>query len=325
MRAAWYEKNGPAREVLVVGERPDPEPAPGEVRVRIHVSGVNPSDVKSRARRPLGGPWIIPHSDGAGVVEAVGAGVPASRIGERVWLWNGQWQRPAGTAAEKICLPAAQAVPLPEGASFEEGACVGIPVLTALQALRLAGEVRGRNLLVTGGGSMVGQYVTQLAVRAGARVIATAGAPQRVQLAREAGAEAVIDYRNEPVAERVRELTGGQGADAIIDMDFQSTARLLGEGALRAHGRVLSYGSNDPGQIPVDYRAMLWGSLSIVCFLVYDLQAADREAVTQQATALLRERSLVHPVAARFPLADIAAAHEAVEAGQRVGAVLLQA
>lgn len=324
MRAAWYEKNGPAREVLVVGERPDPVPAAGEVRVRVRVSGANPSDVKSRMRRPLGGPWIIPHSDGAGVIDAVGAGVPDSRIGERVWLWNGQWQRPAGTAAQLICLPAAQAVGLPEAASFEEGACVGIPVLTALQALRLAGDLQDRTVLVTGGGSMVGQYVTQLAARAGAQVIATAGSAHRVALARSAGASAIIDYRNEPVAERVRELTGGRGADSIIDMDFSTTAALLGQGALRKHCRVVSYGSNDPGMIPIDYRAMLWDSLSITCFIVYDLLHADRDAVIDDAHALLRDRVLTHPVAASFPLDEIAAAHEAVEAGQRVGAVLVK-
>jgi len=324
MRAAWYERNGDAKDVLTVGDRIDPVPAAGEVRVRVHVSGVNPSDVKSRMRRPLAAPWVIPHSDGAGVIDAVGVGVQRSRIGQRVWLWNGQWQRSAGTAAELICLPSQQAVELPELATFDEGACVGIPVLTALQSLRLAGEVDGRTLLVIGGGSMVGQYVTQIAVQRGAQVIATAGSPARVDHARSAGAAHVIDYRAEPVAERVRELTGGRGVDAVIDMDFQSTAGLIGKGVLRPHGRLVSYGSNQTVEIPVDFRAMLWDSLTIACFLVYELQPEDRAAVIDDANDLLRRRALVHRIAAAFGLDDVAQAHITVEEGQRVGVVLVR-
>ncbi|MBK6715722.1 MAG: NADPH:quinone reductase [Burkholderiales bacterium] len=324
MRAAWYERNGEADEVLVVGERADPVPAGGEVRVRVHVSCVNPSDVKSRMRRPLATPWVIPHSDGAGVIDAVGEGVSGSRIGQRVWLWNGQWQRPCGTAAEMICLPSLQAVELPKDASFDEGACVGIPVLTALQALRLAGEMDGRSVLVIGGGSVVGQYVTQIAVQRGAQVIATAGIPARREHARSAGASSVIDYRTEPVAERVRELTAGRGVDAVIDMDFQSTAKLIGKGVLRPHGRLVSYGSNQTVETAVDFRAMLWDSLTLACFLVYELRPEDRAAVVSGANDLLRRRALVHRTAADFGLAEIAQAHVAVETGLRVGVVLVR-
>jgi len=324
MRAAWYERNGDAKDVLTVGDLADPVPAAGEVRVRVHVSGVNPSDVKSRMRRPLTTQWIIPHSDGAGLIDAVGEGVQHSRLGQRVWLWNGQWKRAAGTAAELICLPSQQAVELPDQATFDEGACVGIPVLTALQSLRLAGEIDGRSLLVIGGGSMVGQYVTQIAVQRGAQVIATAGSPARVDHALSVGAAHVIGYRTEPVAERVRELTGGRGVDAVIDMDFQSTARLIGKGVLRPHGRLVSYGSNQTVEIPVDFRAMLWDSLTIACFLVYELQPEDRAAVVNDANDLLRRRALVHRTAAAFGLDDIAQAHTTVEQGQRVGVVLVR-
>lgn len=324
MRAAWYERNGEAKDVLVVGERPDPVPAAGEVRVRVAVSAVNPSDVKSRGRRPPAFARIVPHSDGAGVIDAVGDGVPSWRLGERVWLWNGQWQRADGTAAECICLPSQQAVALPDEAGFDDGACIGIPVLTALQALRLAGDVSGRTILVTGAGSVVGHYVTQIAAQRGARVVGTAGSPERAALAREAGASHVVDYRREPVAERVRELTGGRGADVVIDMDFHSTARLIGEGVLRPHGRLVSYGSNQTAEIPVDFRAMLWGSLTLACFLVYDLQPEDRAAVVEQAGDLLRRRALTHRVAQVFALEDIALAHEAVEQGRRIGVVLVR-
>lgn len=324
MRAAWYERNGEARDVLTVGELPDPQPAAGEVRVRVHASGVNPSDVKSRRGRPLDWPRIIPHSDGAGVIDAVGSGVPASRIGQRVWLWNSQWDRPDGTAAQWLCLPAQQAVQLPDETSFDIGACIGIPVLTALRAIRLAGDLDGRTVLVTGAGSVVGNYVTQLAVQRGATVIGTAGSPARVAIAREAGAAHIIDYRSEPVAERVRELTDGHGAEVAIDMDFQSSSRWIGQGLMRTHGRFVCYGSNDTGEIPVPVRSLLWGSLNLSFFLVYVLQDAERASLNHEIDALLRSQALKHRFADDYALDDIVQAHEAVEAGRRVGVVLVR-
>ena len=172
MRAAWYEANGTARDVLRIGEIPDPEPGPGEVRVRLRASGVNPSDVKTRGgSRPMSGPRIIPHSDGAGTIDAVGPGIPQSRIGERVWIWNGQWKRPFGTAADMIALPAEQAVKLPEGTGFAEGACLGIPALTAYRALATDGGVSGASVLVAGGAGAVGHYAVQMAKLMGAREV----------------------------------------------------------------------------------------------------------------------------------------------------------
>lgn len=323
MHAAWYERNGSAREVLQLGTLPTPEPAAGEVRVRLHASGVNPSDVKSRARRPLAGPRVIPHSDGAGVIEAVGPGVAADRVGERVWVWNGQWQRPHGTAATHIALPAGQAVALPAAVSFDEGACLGIPALTALQAVRLAALQPGDTVLVTGAGNAVGHFVTQLAARAGARVIGTAGAAARQAAAREAGAHAVIDRRSD-VAAAVKDLTGGRGADAVIDMDFSGTAPLLAHGVLRAHGRLIGYGSNEPGTVGVDFRTLLFQSLTLRFFVVYELTPADRLAVIGALQDLLAAGALRHRVGAVMPLADIAAAHEAVESGAVVGQVVLR-
>lgn len=176
MKAVWYERNGEARDVLTVGEMPTPEPGSGEVRVKLRSSGVNPSDVKSRRGRPLAGPRVIPHSDGAGVIDAVGEGLPASRTGERVWTWNGQWKRPFGTAAEFITLPTNQAVRLPDGIDFAAGACLGIPALTAMHAVRLLGPVTGKTVLVTGAASAVGHYAVQIAVARGAGVIGTASA-----------------------------------------------------------------------------------------------------------------------------------------------------
>lgn len=324
MKAAWYTKLGPAREVLELGDLPRPAPQAGEVLVELHTSGVNPSDVKSRVGRPLDAKLIVPHSDGAGVIVEVGAGVPRERIGQRVWVWNGQWQRPMGTAAEYIALAQQQAVPLPAHVSFEAAACFGIPLLTAMQAVRLAGDLQGRTVLVTGGGSAVGHYITQLARGRGATVLATAGSPGRREHARDAGAAHVIDYKREDVAARVKSLTSGAGVDAIIDMDFSSTAKLLPQGVLKAHGRFVCYGSNQRGDLPIDFRTALWGSLQFLFFLVYDLLPPDREAAVAEIGRLLEANALSHTVGAVFPLEQIAAAHEAVEAGEPVGNVVLR-
>jgi NADPH2:quinone reductase len=319
MRAAWYERNGEARDVLVVGELPTPEPGLGEVRVRLHTSGVNPSDVKSRRGRPLVGARVIPHSDGAGVIDAVGPDVPNARIGERVWTWNAQWGRPFGTAAEFVTLPSAQAVRLPDGVDFAAGACLGIPALTAFQAVHLLAPTAGQTIVVIGASSSVGHYVTQMAAQRGASVIGTVGSPEKAAHARAAGAAETIDYKSEDVADRIRELTGGRGADGIIDMDFSSTAKLLAAGVLVPHGTIAVYGSNDQGAVPVPFRDLLFRSLTLRFFIVYDLLPDDRRAGLDGVTALLNAGQLVHTIGARFRMEDIAAAHEAVEVGKVLG------
>jgi NADPH2:quinone reductase len=322
MKAAWYERNGAAREALIVGDLPEPQPAPGEVLVRVRVSGVNPSDVKSRRGRPLAWPRIVPHSDGAGVIEAVGAGVSPSRVGERVWLWNGQWQRPFGTAAQFVALPAAQAVSLPAAVDFAAGACLGIPALTAVHAANLVDPANGKTLLVTGAASSVGHYVTQIAAARGARVIGTASA-ERTAHARKAGATHVIDYKQDHVAGRVAELTGGTGADGIVDMDLSSTARLLSQGILAPHGHYICYGSNVPGEVVLPFADLLWRSVTLRFFLVYELRQDERETAITQLTAMLEAGGLTHTIGARFSLDQIAAAHEAVEAGKFLGNVVI--
>lgn len=322
MRAAWYEKNGPARDVLIVGDLPTPEPQAGEVLVKVHVSGVNPSDVKSRAARPLLGPRLVPHSDGAGVITGVGANVPVSRIGERVWLWNGQWRRAFGTAAEYIALPAGQAVPLPENVDHATGACLGIPGLTAMHAVNLHDPVAGKTLLVTGAASAVGHYATQIATARGARVIGTASAA-RIDHARAAGAVAVIDYKREDVARRVLDLTDGKGADGVIDMDFSTTAPLLAKGTLKPHGRLVCYGSNLRGANTLPFTDVLFKSLTLQFFLVYELDAAERKVAIADLTSMIEKAALAHTIGARFPLTDSAAAHEAVEGGRVSGNVVI--
>jgi NADPH2:quinone reductase len=281
--------------------------------------------VKSRAglrTKVLAFPRIVPHSDGAGVIDRVGAGVPASRINERVWVWNAAWKRAFGTAAQFVVLPAEQAVALPDGVAFDAGACLGIPALTALHAVRMDGGVAGRSVLVTGGAGAVGHYAVQMARLAGARqVIATASSPGKAGLARAAGADEVVDYRQEDVAARVLALTGGEGVDRVIDVDF--AAKIDGSlASVRAEGDIVVYGSGR-AEIAVPFFPAILKNVRVRFFIVYNLAAADRAAAVGQLTEWLRDGRLQHNVAARLPLASIAEAHELVENGQAVGNVVL--
>lgn len=324
MKAAWYEKNGEARETLIVGEMPIPVPGPGEVRVKIRTSGVNPSDVKSRRGRPLNSPFIIPHSDGGGIVDAVGAKVSSERIGERVWIWNGQWQRSMGTAAEYISLPQEQAVKLPDECDFDAAACFGIPVLTAYEAVRLLGDIRGKNILLIGAASSVAHYAAQFAAIRGARIIGTVGSAEKARHARAAGVAETINYKVEPVVQRVKELTAQRGVDAIIDMDFSSTVNLVRSGALAPHGKIVCYGSNSMDDVTIPFRSMLMNSMQLLFFLVYDLTAAQRSEAIEEIGKLLAAGRLVHTIGARFRLDEIVAVHEAVEQGKFMGNVLIE-
>ena len=327
MKAAWYSRNGEAQDVMQVGDLPTPSLKPGEVLVRLVTSGVNPSDVKSRRARPLSDPLIVPHSDGAGVIEAVGQGVPASRVGERVWVWNGQWQRPMGTCAQFIALPATQAVALPEGTDFAAGACMGIPGLTAVQAVilaeRLGGDLRGQNVLVTGASSAVGHYITQMVTQAGGRVIGTVGSEAKAAHAQAAGMQDAVFYKTESVPQRVKALTQGRGADVIIDMDFSTTAGWASEGALAPHGQVVCYGSNAL-EVPLPFRPWLFQSMGVKFFLVYDLTPADRQTAVARLSGMLAAGQLQHSIGARFTLDQVAQAHRTVEAGQTVGNVVIE-
>ena len=319
MHAAWYSRNGEARDVLTIGDLPDPKAGPGEVRVRLSTSGVNPSDVKARRGRPLGAERVVPHSDGAGSIESVGPGTTARRVGERVWVWNGQWKRAMGTAAELIVLPEDQVVPLPDTVDDEAAACLGIPAMTAFNAVRLLGDVDGKTVLVIGASSAVGHYAAQLAVIGGARVLGTVGSTDKAQHAQRAGVDATIDYKRESVAQRVKDLTDGRGVDAIVDMDFSSTAQLLSDGILAPHGVLVSYGSNAYVDIPIPYRMLLFNSISLHFFLVYELGAVDRRAVVEGLSRMLKSGRLIHTIGGHWRLNEIAAAHEAVEDGRLIG------
>lgn len=325
MQAAYYTRLGPAREVLQLGELPTPQPGPGEVRVRLQCSGVNPSDVKSRMglrnpRMPFD--RVIPHSDGAGVIDAVGVGVDPARIGRRVWTWNAAWGRADGTAAQWVCLPQQQAVDLPDNVEAAAGACLGIPALTALHAVLLGDGVAGRTVLVAGGAGAVGHYAVQMASQLGAaRVIASVSTPAKAELARAAGADAVVRYRDEPLVERVAELTGGRGVDRIIELDIgvNGAADL---DMLRSGGECVVYGSSQ-AQIQLPFFPLIAKNLQLRCFIVYHLTPDERERAQGTLTRMLQRGVLQHNIAARVPLRDIARAHEMVESGAAVGNVVL--
>lgn len=324
MRAAWYDRTGPAREVITMGAMETPSPAAGEVLVRLRASGVNPSDWKARGgSRPMPAPRVVPHSDGAGVIEAVGAGVEAARIGQRVWVWNGQWKRAFGTAAEFIALPSAQAVPLPDNTGFEAGACLGIPALTAWRAVQTDGGVAGQRVLVAGGAGAVGHYAVQMAKLLGAaQVIATVSSDAKAAHATAAGADAVIDYRREDVAARVRDLTGGHGADRVVEVDLAANAALLPQVVAR-DGLCVCYGSGRP-EVALPFFPMIMSGAAVRFFIVYELSPAARAEAEAQLTRWMEEGRLRHAIGQVLPLEDCAAAHELVERGGVIGNVVLR-
>jgi NADPH:quinone reductase len=319
MQAVWYEQNGPAREVLQFGEMPDPEPGPGEVRVRVRASGVNPSDWKTRSgSRPMVAPRVIPHSDGAGIIDQVGAGVDLTRVGERVWIWNGQWKRAFGTAATYIAVPSEQAVRLPDEVSFEAGACLGIPALTAHRAITIDGSPKGQIVMVAGGAGAVGHYAIQMAKLLGAaQVIATVSSAEKGEHARAAGADAVINYRTESVPDRVREITGGHGIDRVVEVDIAGNASLLPK-IIAPGGLCAAYGSNSP-QATFDFGPMILSGAAVRFFIVYELPLKARFQGIQDLTRWLDEGRLQHAIGASLPLAQTIEAQERVEQGTMIG------
>jgi NADPH2:quinone reductase len=323
MRAAWYERNGPAAEVLVVGEMPEPHAGPGEVRVRVVTSAVNPSDVKTRSgtARKLEYPRQVPHSDGAGVVDEVGAGVDASRLGQRVWTWNAAFERAGGTAAQWTVVPAAQAVALPSEADYTVGACLGIPAITAHRAVFADGPPTGQTVLVAGGAGAVGNFAVQLAKWAGARVFTTVDSPEKAERAREAGADAVFDYRQEDVAERVLALTGGAGVDRIVEVEFAHNLAL--NLRIAKMGAVIATYATLVREPQIPFFDLLKRNLVLRLVHMYGLPQAAKDAATSDIGAWMSSGRARFSIAARFPLERIVEAHHAVESGNKIGQVLI--
>lgn len=324
MQAVFYCSQGPAHEVMRFGEQPLPEPAAGEVRVRLYASGVNPSDWKVRkggSGRSLIAPLIIPHSDGAGVIDAVGEGVPESRIGERVWIWNGQWKRAFGTAAQYIALPSSQAVALPARLGYPEGACLGIPALTAMHAVRIAEANRGMTILVVGGAGAVAHYAIQMAKARGATVLTTVSTAAKEKHARDAGADHVINYRNEDVGSRVKSLTAGAGVDALIEMDVSANAGAYPQ-ILKPRAKVIVYGMSK-GEATLPSLWLMLNSITLMFFLIYEITQEQREGALRELTGLLAKDALEHSIGLRLPLRDAATAHDRIEQGSVMGNVVL--
>jgi NADPH:quinone reductase len=322
MRAVWYERNG-AADVLHLGEMPDPSPGPGEVRVRIVTSGINPSDWKRRQglTRRMEFPRVIPHQDGAGVIDRIGPDVPASRLGERVWLYQAQIGRPFGTAAEYTVQPAMRAIPLPADTGFVAGAGLGVPAMTAHRCVWADGPIAGKTVLVTGGAGAVGHYAIQFAKLHGARVIATVSSDQKAQIALAAGADATINYRTEDTMQRIRDLTRGEGVDHIVEVDFAGNFTVSRE-VLRNNGLLAVYSAGVAPQppVPLQFKA---SNITVRFVLVYDMPETAKQAAVQEITQLLEEGKLCHLAGPHFPLESVRQAHQAVEGGA-IGKVVLE-
>ncbi|MEV4630715.1 NADPH:quinone reductase [Micromonospora sp. NPDC049523] len=336
MKAIIYTQTG-APDVLQPTERPVPEPAAGEVRVQVKVSGVNPTDWKARAGgpgRPLAYPEIVPNQDGAGIVDAVGEGVSPDRVGERVWLWEAAWQRADGTAQEYVTLPARQAVALPDDASFDLGASLGIPALTAHRCLtvgdngpqRLApGTLAGRVVLVAGGAGAVGNAAIQLARWAGARVVTTVSGPEKAKLAQAAGADLVVNYRTGDPAAEIHEFAPA-GVDIVVEVAPNANAALNHDVTAPA-ATIAVYATDEPADVSLPAFRLMYKNIGYRFVLVYTVpEAAKRDAVEDVAAAVAAGALQAGEAAGlplhRFPLDRTADAHAAVESGA-VGKVLI--
>jgi NADPH:quinone reductase len=324
MKAAWFERFGPAAEVLKLGEQPDPVPGPGQVLVRLRASGVNPSDVKKRAGSMpslLDDGLVIPHSDGAGIIEAVGEGVSPQRVGERVWVYQAQYGRRSGTAAERVAVDASRAAPLPDEAAFEVGACLGIPAMTAHRCVHADGPVDGQSILVTGGAGRVGHYAIQWAKLGAARVIASARTGDAPQC-RAAGADAVVDHHAAGWSAAVLDANGGRPVDRVVDVEFGANLPELLK-LVRIGGVIATYSSTQVKEPRLPFFQMMYMDLTVRFVIVYAMPEQAKQAAIAAIGAALLQGRLQHRVAQVLPLADIAASHVLIEQGSVRGCVVL--
>jgi NADPH2:quinone reductase len=331
MRQAWYDRNGPAAEVLQIAEAEPPVPAPGEVLVRVHASGINPSDCKQRkgwpGREPSG--RVVPHSDGAGTIAGVGQGGNTDLIGRRVWIWNarggafyGTGTGPeAGTASEYVALPAHHVAPLPDATSFAVGACLGGPGCTAHHLVHADGDVSGQTILVQGGAGAVGELAVAFARQAGAQVIATVSSPRKAAIAAAAGAHHVINYREEDVVAAVRALCP-QGLDRILEVDFAANIETDVQ-LIRQNGIIASYSSPSGLEPRLPYYALQFKGVTVRFLQGASIPQQAQHSALNAIKAGLEAGWLRPTVAAIYPLEQIAEAHEKVESGTALGNVVL--
>jgi NADPH:quinone reductase-like Zn-dependent oxidoreductase len=325
MKAAWFEKFGAARDVLVVGEKPTPVARPGEVLVRLRTSGVNPSDVKKRAGsfpNLLDDGYVIPNSDGAGVIESVGEGVDSKRIGERVWVYQAQFGRRFGTAAQYVALDSLRAVTLPIEAGFDVGACAGIPIMTAHRCVHADGPIAGQTVLVTGGAGRVGYYAIQWAKMAGAKVIASASNLRDEAVCHDAGAQQVFNHREPGWGERVKALNGGKPVDRVIDVEFGANLPEV-LNCIRTSGVIATYSSTQVKEPQLPFSRMMFMDLTLHLVIVYSMPEPAKKLAIADITQAFHHGMLQHRIADRVPLAGIAHANELVEQGGSNGCVVV--
>jgi NADPH:quinone reductase len=320
MKAALYRSPGPAAEVLHVEEIERPQPGPGEVLVRVRASGVNPTDYKARSGmtpRPIEG-FQIPDQDGAGIIEAVGPGVDPGRVGERVWLWLAAAGRPWGTAAEWTVVPERQAAPLPDGASFDLGASLGVPAMTAHYCLFCDGPINGQTVLVAGGAGAVGHFAIELAKRAGARVITTVSSAEKAALAEKAGADLVVNYHTSDPVEEIRAFV--PAVDRVIEVALGADLA-LDLAVARVGTTVVTYAAEAADPV-LSVRACMAANVILRFMLLYHLPQEALERAAADITVALAAGDLTGLPVHKYPLDHIVAAHEAAEAGA-VGKIII--
>lgn len=325
MRAAWFEEFGAASDVLKVGQLDAPEAGPGEVLVRMRTSGINPSDVKKRAGSfpdLLDNGLVIPNSDGAGIIEAVGESVDKSRVGERVWVFQAQYARRFGTAAEYVAISSNCAPRLSKNAGFDVGACLGIPVMTAHRAVFADGDVEDQTVLVTGGAGRVGYFAVQWANHAGATVIATASNPEDAETCRNAGAHHVINHRDEGFAASVLEASGGKLIDRVVDVEFGANLPVSVE-VLSVGGTIATYASTQIPEPKLPFFQMMYKDLTVRLIIVYAMPDSAKDHAIADISKALADGWLQHRIADTLPLDEIAKANEIIEQGDCRGAVIL--
>jgi NADPH:quinone reductase-like Zn-dependent oxidoreductase len=325
MKAAWFERFGAAKDVLIVGERPDPVPGPDEVLIRLSTSGVNPSDVKKRAGSfldMLDHGHCIPHSDGAGKIVAVGSQVAEERIGQRVWTYQAQFDRLHGTSAEYIAIDASRAIVLPEGISYEAGACLGIPAMTAHRCVFADGDIKGQNLLVAGGAGRVGYYAIQWASHSGATVIATASNDADEEACKAAGAHHVVNHRSASFTRDILAITGEDKVQRVIEVQFGANLPSVLD-VIATGGVIAAYSSTQVVEPQLDFYRMMFLDITLRLVIVYAMPESAKTAATIAITEAMKEGWLMHRINATFALNEIADAHELIEAGTVRGCVLV--
>lgn len=325
MKAVWYTKTGNASDVLQIGELDDPLPNVGEVLVKIKTSGVNPSDVKIRAgaRGELQFRRVIPHSDGGGEIVDVGEGVDRNRIGERVWIWNGAFGRADGTCAELISLPEFQAVKINNEVSYESAACMGIPASTAYYGLLANGPIKNKTVLISGGAGAVGFYGIQIAKLSGANVITTISNDEKAEIANNAGADKVINYKNENVLEEIMEYTENDGVDRIFEVEFGGNLP-INEKIIKPNGVIAAYGSMAEMEPKLPFYNLMFKGVKIDTFLIYSIEKKFREELLNGLSELLNQNSLKHMISQTYSIDDVVNAHEAMESGSVIGNIVIE-